>query len=145
MSFSPESEEAQFVQLIKKELSFKTSEEVVPRIIAVLRTFRETLSEQQATVIVNELPDYFKIAFITDWHYSEQHVKIDYLDQFVDLLLSRDKQKLFKSEVEALSVSILVFKKLIELCDQYTKSRLTIFSPSVFQEINTVPSEGAAA
>lgn len=143
MSFHFEAEESEFLQLIKKELSYKTSEEVVPRIAAVLQAYRQTLTTDQANLIVNELPEYFKLSFIVNWHYSDEPVSISYLDEFVELLLKRDQEKsLFKSEVEALSVSILVFKKIIELVEC---KEMILFKPSLLQEINSIPAEAAAA
>jgi uncharacterized protein (DUF2267 family) len=143
MCLNLESDETEFLQLIKKELSFKTTEEVITRIVSILQAYRQTLSAEQATLIVNELPEYFKIAFITNWHYSEQPIKMDHLDQFVELVLSRDQEKtIFKSEVEVLSVSILVFKKLIELCKE---KAVTLFNPSLLQQIHSVPKEAVAA
>jgi uncharacterized protein (DUF2267 family) len=137
------SEESAFVQQLKKELSFKSTDEVIPRITSVLHAYRQTLTNEQASLIINELPDYFKIAFVTNWQYTEHPVKIDHLDQFIDLLLTRDHDKsLFRSEVEALSVSILVFKKIIELCRE---KGVLVFSPAIRQQINAVPSEAVAA
>jgi len=136
-------DEINFLRQIKKELSFKSFREVLKRVTLVLRTFYQTLDAKQATYIVNQLPDFFKLAFVTPNLPSEKPIIIHHLDEFVNLLMATDKTKsIFKSEVEALSLSILVLKRVMSSLQPENNMGI---SPTLIQEINDVPSEAAAA
>jgi uncharacterized protein (DUF2267 family) len=128
---------------IKKELSFRSFREVIKRVICVLRAFRKILNTKQASIVINSLPDFFKLIFVANWSSSERPIVINHLDEFVTLVMAHDReQSVFKSEVEALSVSILVLKRVLALIHVEGEN---IISPTLIQQINEVPADAVAA
>jgi len=137
--------EMTFFRQIKKELSLENTQEVVPLVASVLQALRQTLTLERANAILNELPDFLKLTFASNWRLHEDPVKIDHLDEFVNLLMARDRKSkrfLFKGEVFALSVVILTLKKLYNLIDL---DKFEGLSQAFKQELREVPVDAAAA
>ena len=137
-------EEVSFFSLISRELSLETSHEVVKLVSAVLQALRQTLSLQQAETLLNELPDFLKLAFATNWQRDEQQIHVEHLDEFVNLVMDRDnryQRNLFKSEVQTLSVIILTLKGLAKIIDLEHFSGL---SNALRQELRDISTEAAA-
>jgi uncharacterized protein (DUF2267 family) len=138
-----EPSEINFLHQIKKELSLATYQEVVKRVTTVLHAFRQTLSPQSATVLLNSLPDFLKLAFVTNWKRSDNYKSVEHLDELVTLVMNRDKknhQAIFKSEVQTLSVIILTLKKLLKLSGLENFEGI---SPTLRHELDEVPVEAA--
>jgi uncharacterized protein (DUF2267 family) len=144
-SQSLESEELNLFRQIKKELSLEDPQEVVQLVASVLQALRQTLTLQNANALLNKLPDFLKLAFASNWRRNEEQVKIEHLDEFVSLVMARDKREkkyLFRSEVYTLSVVILTLKKLYKLTDL---DKFEGLSQAFRQELRDVPAEAAAA
>lgn len=140
-----EKEEQDVLNQIKKELSLDSPTEVVPLMASVLQALRQTLTLDHATLLLNKLPDFMKVVFASNWKKNESRVRIDHLDEFVTLVMERDRQEkkhLFKSEVQTLSVIILVLKKMYNLVDLRNFDGI---SPMFRQELNDASVEVAAA
>jgi len=138
-------EEVTFFRQIKKELSLEYPQEVVQLVASVLQALRQTLTLERANAFLNELPDFLKLAFAANWKLNEESVTINHLDEFVNLLMARDrkaKRFLFKGEVFALSVVILTLKKLYKLIDL---DKFEGLSQAFRQELREVPADAAAA
>jgi uncharacterized protein (DUF2267 family) len=138
-------EEIIFFRQIKKELSLEDPQEVVQLVASVLQALRQTLTLERANAFLNELPDFLKLAFASNWKLNEEPVTINHLDEFVNLLMARDrkaKRFLFKGEVFALSVVILTLKKLYKLIDL---DKFEGLSQAFRQELREVPADAAAA
>jgi uncharacterized protein (DUF2267 family) len=137
-------EEMFFLQQIKKELSLESSQDAVKLVASVLQALRQTLTLEDAELLLNRLPDFLRLAFATNWERDEPRVVVNHLDEFVCLVMDRDeKQKkgLFKDEVDTLTVVILTFKKLHKIIDVENFEAL---SPALRQELRDVSSEAAA-
>jgi uncharacterized protein (DUF2267 family) len=140
-----DNEEVTFFRQITKELSLEDPREVVQLVASVLQALRQTLPLDRANAFLNELPDFLKLAFASNWRLNEHPVKIDHLDEFVSLLMVRDRKNrkfLFKSEVFALSVVILTLKKLYKL---YDFDKFKGLSQAFRQELREVPTDAVAA
>jgi len=137
--------EIDFLQQIKKELSLETQEEVIKRVASVLQALRQTLSRESANELINQLPDFLKLAFIGNWEVDEEVTPVNHLDEFVNLVQLRDVKSgkfYFKSEVQILSISILTLKKLLEFGSLKDFEGL---SPFIRQQLSEVSAEEIAA
>ncbi|WP_165823888.1 DUF2267 domain-containing protein [Pseudochryseolinea flava] len=133
-----------FFRQIAKELSIEEPKEVVILVASVLQALRQTLPLDRASLLINELPDFLKLTFAANWKRDEEIVKIDHLDEFVNLVMARDrksKKNLFKSEVHALSAIILTLKNLYKLVNL---DKFEGLSQALKQELREVPVEAAA-
>lgn len=138
-------EEQDVLNQIRKELSLQSPTDVVPFMAAVLQALRQTLTLEHATELLNKLPDFMKVVFATNWKKDEQRVPTTHLDEFVCLVMERDAAEgkhLFKSEVQTLSIIILVLKKMYKLADIEHFEGL---SAAFRQELNDASTEVAAA
>jgi uncharacterized protein (DUF2267 family) len=116
----PERDQKEILNKIKKELSLKSTGDVVPLLASVLHSLRQTLTLEHSTLFLNRLPEFLKIIFVSNWKQDERHVRIDHLDEFINLVMDRDRQTgkfLFKSEVQTLFIVILVLRMLYNLID----------------------------
>jgi len=138
-------EEQDVLNQIRKELSLQSTIDVVPFMASVLQALRQTLTLEHATELLNKLPDFMKVVFATNWKQDEPRVPIMHLDEFVCLVMERDAREgkhLLKSEVQALSIVILVLKKMYKLADIEHFAGL---SPVFRQELHDASTEVAAA
>jgi len=138
-------EEQDVLNQIRKELSLQSPTDVVPFMASVLQALRQTLTLEHATELLNKLPDFMKVVFATNWKKDEPRIPITHLDEFVSLVMDRDAAEgkhLFKSEVQTLSIIILVLKKMYKLADIEHFEGL---SPAFRQELNDASTEVAAA
>lgn len=134
--------ERHFIIQIKKELSLNTRD-AVRLIQSVLHAVRQTLSLKSASVLLNQLPDFLKLAFVTNWKENEKRIFIKHLDEFVSLIMEKEENKnksYFKNEVLVLSVVVLTLKKLFKIVDL---EQIEDFSPALLQELKEIPAEAA--
>ena len=137
-------EELYFLYQIKKEFSLDSTQDAVKLVASVLQALRQTLTLEDAYKLLNQLPDFLKLAFAANWERNEKPVRIEHLDELVCLVMDRDeksKRGLFKDEVQTLSVIILTLKKLYKLVDLENFEGL---SPALRQELKDIPTEAAA-
>ena len=137
--------EIDFLQQIKKELSLETNDEVIKRVASVLQALRQTLTRENANELVNQLPDFLKLAFIGNWDKNEAIVTVNHLDELVSLIQVRDirsGKNHFTSEVQILSIAILTLKKLLQFNDLKNFKGL---SPYIIQQLNEISAEEIAA
>jgi Uncharacterized conserved protein len=140
----PDRDAVMFIHQIRKELSLPSSKEAVRMIASVLHAMRQTLPLEKANQILNELPDFLKLTFATNWEHNEKLVHINHLDELVTLVMDRDarsKRGLFRNEVQTLSVIILTLKKLQRMVDLENFDGL---SPALRQELHGLSAEAAA-
>lgn len=137
-------EEMYFLYQIKKELSLENTQEAVKLVASVIHAVRQTLTLENAKLLLNKLPDFLKLIFASNWEQNEPQTKIQHLDELVALVMERDADQhknLFKNEVHAITVIILTLKKLHKLIDV---ENFEGFSPQLRQELRELPSEAAA-
>jgi uncharacterized protein (DUF2267 family) len=139
-----EEKEMQFLFSIKKELSLEGHKQAAQLVACVLHALRQTLTLEQCTNLLLKLPDYLKLIFVSNWKRDEQRVKVEHLDEFVNLIMDRErngKLPFFKNEVQALSVAVLTLKNLFKLADLQDFEGL---SNALKQELREIPAEAAA-
>lgn len=137
-------EERLFLYQIKKELDLESSHDAVKYVASVLHALRQTLTLEHAKSLLNQLPDFLKLAFASGWQQQEQTVPVHHLDELVNLVIERDerqKKGLFKNEVQTLTVIVLTLKKIQKLIDLENFEGL---SPALRQELRDLPSSAAA-
>ena len=138
-------EEISFLQQIRKELCLKSVQETVSLVTLILQALRQTLPLKTCTSLLNVLPDFLKLIFAANWKRNEQQAKIKHLDEFVYLVMERDKankRPVCKNEIQTLSVIILTLKKLHKLIGLKHFEGL---ADTFWKELNDVPAEGIAA
>lgn len=138
-------EEMHFLHQLKKELVLESEQEIVPLLASVLQTLRQTLSLSNANTLLNKLPDFLKLIFACNWPQQEEHVVVEHLDEFVNLVMERDQRDgkfIFKSELQTLSVVIIILKKLFKLIDL---ENFEGFSPAFKHELLEASTEIIAA
>lgn len=141
---NPDQDESDFIQQIRKELSLASTRDAIKLVASVLQAMRQTLTLEKANEILNVLPDFLRLAFVSNWEHDEKQVVVTHLDEFVTLVMDRDakhKRGLFRDEVQTLSVIILTLKKLQRLADLENFDGLSL---ALRQELKGVPSEAAA-
>ena len=109
-----------FLHQLKKDLLLKNEQDAVPLLASVLQTLRQALTLEHANALLNRLPDFLKLVFACNWPRQEEQMMVDHLDEFVNLVMERDKRcgkSIFKSELQTLSVVIITLKKLFRLLD----------------------------
>ncbi|HEY3401821.1 MAG TPA: DUF2267 domain-containing protein [Ohtaekwangia sp.] len=142
---SLDEQERSLFMLIKKEMCIENPREIAQQVTAVLHALRQTLSLSVACDLLNRLPDFLKMIFASNWRHDEARVTINHLDEFVNLVMERDrklKKHLFKSEEHTLSIAILTLKKMHHLVDF---GEIRDISASLRQELSEVDSEGVLA
>lgn len=140
----PDHEEMHCIHQIKKELSLDSTLDAVKLVASVLHALRQTLDRENATKLMNKLPDFLKLTFASNWMYDEATVQVNHLDEFVCLVMDRDRESqrgLFKDEVQTLSVINLTMKKLQKLVDLENFEGL---SAAMRQELKDATSEAEA-
>ena len=140
-----ETSEINFLHQIKKELSLETNNEIINKIVSILQALRQTLDNENANTLMKELPDFLKLAFAGNWESNEKIVSINHLDEFVNLVQTRDIKSgsfYFSDEVQILSLSILTLKKLFEFEKLKNFAGL---SPCIRQQLSEVSVEEIAA
>ena len=145
MILQPDEQERSLFMSIRKEMGIENTKDIIQQVTSVLHAFRQTLSLPDANKVLNKLPDLLKMIFVSNWRQHEQPVMVNHLDEFVNLVMIRDrrlKKFIFKSEVHTLSIIILTLKKLHNLIDL---SHLDGISTCLQQELNEVNTEGVLA
>jgi uncharacterized protein (DUF2267 family) len=133
-------EEMFFFHQLKKELLLENEQEAVPLLASVLQTLRQTLHLEKANLLLNKLPDFLKLVFACNWPQHEEQVVVEHLDEFVNLVMERDQRDgkfLFKSELQTLSVVIIILNKLFKLIDLEHFEGLTPAFKHELQEAST--------
>ena len=110
-----EEQSYKFFKEIKNELGVTSTQNIVKLVRAVLSHVRSTLSHEQASFVIQVLPDIFQLLFITNWRYEKTSSSIKHLDELVYHIYLDDKQSndsLFTSEIDTLNAVIIVLDKL---------------------------------
>ena len=110
-----EEQSIRFFNEIKHNLGFKSTKKIVKLVRAVLQQVRKSLSHEQTSIVIKNLPSLFQLLFVTNWKYEEESVSIRHLDELVDNIYQEDKRSndsLFTSEIDTLNTVILVLNKL---------------------------------
>jgi uncharacterized protein (DUF2267 family) len=110
-----EEQAVKFFREIKNDLGATSTRKIVKLVRAVLSQLRKSLSHDQASLFIKQMPSIFQLLFVTNWRYEEKSNSITHLDELVETLYDQDKQSsgaLFSSEVDALNSVIVVLRKL---------------------------------
>jgi uncharacterized protein (DUF2267 family) len=110
-----EEQAARFFREMQNELGIPSTQKIVAVVGCILTQLRKSLSHDQASVLIQHLPDTFKLLLISGWRYDDQESSVNHLDQLADrvyMQTARDEHKLFSTEIEALNTVLQVFLKL---------------------------------
>ncbi|HTE31014.1 MAG TPA: DUF2267 domain-containing protein [Chryseolinea sp.] len=124
-----------FFKEIKNSLGFTSTRKIVKLVRAVLSQLRRTLSHDQATLVIKNLPSLFQLLFIANWKYEDKDTPIRHLDELVDIVYQEDRKShdsLFTSEIDTLNSVILVLTKLDKF---FGILGLNVFRYSLTQEL----------
>jgi uncharacterized protein (DUF2267 family) len=113
-------EEMYFLHQLKKDLLLENEQDAVPLLASVLQALRQTLSLENANLLLNKLPDFLKLVFACNWPQHEEQVAVEHLDEFVNLVMERDQRDgkfLFKSELQTLSIVIVTLNRVFKLAE----------------------------
>lgn len=112
---TPEQQAVRFFREVKNELGIDSTRKIVTVVCCVLSQLRNSVSHDQAEILIKKMPDIFQLLLIGNWRYDEKEIAVTHLDELADNVykqtLSQDK-KLFSTEIEALNTVLLVIKKL---------------------------------
>jgi uncharacterized protein (DUF2267 family) len=139
-----EEQAVKFFREIKNDLGANSTEKIVKLVRTVLSQLRKSLSHEQASLFIKEMPSIFQLLFVTNWRYEEKANTIKHLDELVESLYHEDKQSsgaLFSSEVDALNSVIVVLRKLDKFFDIVG---LNVLHYPLTQELKQAAVEGAA-
>jgi uncharacterized protein (DUF2267 family) len=112
---TPEQQAVRFFREVKNELGIDSTRNIVTVVRCVLSQLRNSVSHDQAEILIKKMPDIFQLLLISNWRYDGKEIGVTHLDELADNVyaqtLSQDK-KLFSTEIEALNTVLLVIKKL---------------------------------
>jgi hypothetical protein len=102
-----------FFRNLKKKLKGTPPRKMISIVRIVLNKLRGSFFLQQLNDTLNNAPSFVQWLI----GYSQQHeeIHIKHLDELVELLIAEDKQsgtRLFKSEIETLSIVILILRQI---------------------------------
>lgn len=112
---TPEEQAVRFFKEIKNELGIDSTQKIVTVVRCVLTQLRKSLTHEQATQLIRQMPDIFQLLLISGWRYEEREASIKHLDELADNVYKQtltQEKKLFSTEIEALGTVLLVIKKL---------------------------------
>lgn len=124
-----------FFKEIKSHLGLRSTRKMVRLVRAVLSQLRKTLSHEQSSMVIKNLPSLFQLLFVANWKYDDKQVPIMHLDELVDQVYQEDrkqKNSIFTSEIDTLNSVILVITKLDKF---FGILGLNVFRYSLTQEL----------
>lgn len=124
-----------FFKEVKNHLGLRSTRKIVRLVRAVLSQLRSTLSPEQTNTVIKTLPSLFQLLFVANWRYDDKQQPIMHLDELVDHVYQEDrkqKNSLFKSEIDTLNSVILVITKLDKF---FGILGLNVFRYSLTQEL----------
>lgn len=124
-----------FFKEVKTHLGLRSTRKLVRLVRAILSQLRRTLSPEQSNMVIKTLPSLFQLLFVANWRYDDKQEQIMHLDELVDHVYQEDrkqKNSLFKSEVDTLNSVILVISKLDKF---FGILGLNVFRYSLTQEL----------
>jgi uncharacterized protein (DUF2267 family) len=134
-----------FFRRVKKDLGIPSTQKMVTLVSRVLAHLLKVMPLAQASVLINKLPDIFKMLLLKDWKYSVVDPRAyDHLDELVDRLYEEDRNhphSLFASEVEALNMVIVILSRLDKYLNFFSFKAL---NDSCVEELRQIPLEDAA-
>ena len=133
-----------FFKEIKSHLGLRSTRKIVKLVRAVLSQLRKTLSHEQSSMVIKTLPSLFQLLFVANWKYDDKQEPIMHLDELVDFVYQEDrkqKNSLFKSEIDTLNSVILVLSKLDKF---FGILGLNVFRYSLTQELKQAVIEDPA-
>jgi hypothetical protein len=102
-----------FFRNLKKKLNGTPTRKMISIVRIVLNKLRGSFSLQQLNDTLNNAP--FFVQWLIGYNQQHEEIHIKHLDELVELLITEDKQsgtRLFKSEIETLSIVILILRQI---------------------------------
>jgi hypothetical protein len=124
-----------FFQKLKSELNYTSIHKIVALVRTVLSKVGGTYTANQLNQIITKTPPLFHLPLVHYRPVEDEDVTIQHLDELVDSLYEEDthiEQRLFSSELEALSVVIVVLRGIDTL---FKKAGIKIFNYTLSREL----------
>jgi hypothetical protein len=102
-----------FFRDLKKKLNGTPTRKMISIVRIVLNKLRGSFSLQQLNDTLNNAPSF--VQWLIGYNQQHEEIHIKHLDELVELLITEDKQsgmRLFKSEIETLSIVILILRQI---------------------------------
>jgi hypothetical protein len=102
-----------FFRNLKKKLNGTPTRKMISIVRIVLNKLRGSFSLQQLNDTLNNAPSF--VQWLIGYNQQHEEIHIKHLDELVELLITEDKQsgmRLFKSEIETLSIVILILRQI---------------------------------
>jgi hypothetical protein len=102
-----------FFRNLKKKLNGTPTRKMISIVRIVLNKLRGSFSLQQLNDTLNNAPSF--VQWLIGYNQQHEEIHIKHLDELVELLIAEDKQsgmRLFKSEIETLSIVILILRQI---------------------------------
>ena len=102
-----------FFRNLKKKLNGTPTRKVVSLVRTVLKKTQGSFSFQQLNETMTSAPAFIK--WLVGYNQQHEEIRINHLDELVELLMAEDQRlgtRLFASEIEALSIVILILKQI---------------------------------
>lgn len=128
-----------FFRKLKSELNCSSTLKIIEQVRLTLSRVRNFSSPD----IASKIPPLLHLMLANTRSKSTEH-KVDHLDELADSLYKEDKQagkKLFKSEIDALGIAIIILKRTQEL---FTRAGMQIFPYILSTELKQAVIEEAA-
>lgn len=138
-----EEQSIRFFREIKRSLGFTSTQKIVKLVRAVLSQVRRSLSHEQASMVVKNLPSLFQLLFVANWKYAEADTSLKHLDELVESIYLEDQRSdnsLFTTEIETLHTVIVVLNKLDKF---FGILGLNVLRYSLTQELRQAATEDA--
>jgi uncharacterized protein (DUF2267 family) len=111
---TPEEQAVRFFKEVKNELGIDSTQKIVTVVRCVLSQLRKSLTHEQASLFIRQMPDIFQLLLVSGWKYEEKESSVKHLDELADNVYRQtlNEKRLFSTEIEALNTVLLVLKKL---------------------------------
>ncbi|MBL7875616.1 MAG: hypothetical protein JNL53_08125 [Cyclobacteriaceae bacterium] len=113
--------EVQFFRAIKKELNFRSTQQLVNAVRLVGTSIRKGTDPSRLALILNYLPDTVRWILVGNEQKLESHKAIRHLDELVENVYaedSRSENRMFKNEIDALKSTLVIVKYFTDLFDK---------------------------
>jgi len=113
--------EVQFFRAVNKELKYTSTQQLIKTIRLVATAIRKGTDPTRLTLIIKNLPATVRWVLVGNEQKLESHKTIRHLDELVETVYAEDSKsdkKIFTTEIEALTTTLVIVKYLTALFDK---------------------------
>ena len=133
-----------FFRKLKIELNCTSMRKTISQVRAILSKIKGSYSAREITELIDKTPPLLHFVLIGNSRYEQDHKPIVHLDELVDTLYNEDERqprnRLFRSEIEALGTVLIVLKRFQSL---FTYAGMKIFPYVLSNELQQAVTEEA--